>query len=49
MEEFTLFLKERGITLDKIDFKKRSTIGIGGVANAVYPRSFTELITVIEA
>ena len=49
LEEFTLFLKERGITLDKIDFKKRSTIGIGGVANAVYPRSFTELISVIDA
>ncbi len=49
MEEFALFLKKRGITLDKIDFKKRSTIGIGGVANAVYPRSFTELITVIDA
>ncbi len=48
MEEFALFLKNRQMELSRYDFKKGSTVGIGGVVNAVCPRSFTELIDVID-
>ena len=48
LESYALFLKEKGILLTKIDFCRLSTIGVGGYATAVYPRSFTELITVID-
>ncbi|MBO5363705.1 MAG: UDP-N-acetylmuramate dehydrogenase [Clostridia bacterium] len=48
MEEFALFLKNKQIDMRKYDFSKGSTIGVGGLGNAVFPRSFTELIDVID-
>ena len=48
MEDYALFLKNRQILLQEYDFKQGSTIGVGGVGKAVFPRSFTELIDVID-
>ncbi|MBQ8374601.1 MAG: UDP-N-acetylmuramate dehydrogenase [Clostridia bacterium] len=48
MEEFALFSKTSEIPLEEYEFKKGSTIGCGGVVNAVFPRSFTELIEVVD-
>lgn len=48
MEEFALFLKNKQILMRYCDFKQVSTIGVGGVCRAVFPRSFTELIDVID-
>ena len=44
LEEFALFLKTKQISLEKYDFKRGSTIGVGGIGKAVFPRSFTEFI-----
>ena len=48
MEEFALFLKNKQIDVKEYDFSKGSTIGVGGKGKAVFPRSFTELIDVID-
>ena len=48
MEELALFLENKQILMKDCDFKQISTIGVGGVCKAVFPRSFTELIDVIE-
>lgn len=49
MEEFALFLREKAIPLESFDFSAGSTVGCGGVARqAVFPRSFTEIIDVID-
>ena len=49
VEGFALFLEGKQISLTEFDFSKGSTIGVGGVGRAVFPRSFTECIDVIEA
>ncbi len=49
MEDFALFLENKQISLMEYDFSKGSTIGVGGVGKAVFPRSFTECIDVIDA
>lgn len=49
MEDYALFLKSKQIPLIEYDFKKGSTIGVGGKGNAVYPRSFTEMIEIVDA
>ena len=48
MEEFALFLKSKQMQLTVYDFAKGSTIGVGGKGYAVFPRSFTELIDVVD-
>ena len=48
MEEFALFLQSKQMQLVKYDFAKGSTIGVGGMGYAVFPRSFTELIDVVD-
>jgi len=48
VDNYALFLKDRQILLQDYDFKRGSTIGVGGVGKAVFPRSFTELIEVID-
>ena len=48
MEEFALFLEKKQIVAQEYDFKKGSTIGVGGQGRAVFPRSFTECIEVID-
>lgn len=48
MEDYALFLKEKQISLLEYDFSKGSTIGVGGIGKAVFPRSFTEFIDAIE-
>jgi UDP-N-acetylmuramate dehydrogenase len=48
VEDYALFLKDRQFLLQDYDFKRGSTIGVGGVGKAVFPRSFTELIEVID-
>lgn len=48
MEDFALFLVSKQISLTKYDFSKGSTIGVGGIGRAVFPRSFTEFIDVID-
>lgn len=48
MEEFALFLKNKRIEPIEYDFAKGSTVGVGGKGFAVFPRSFTECIDVID-
>ena len=48
MEDFALFLQSKQMQLVKYDFAKGSTIGVGGKGYAVFPRSFTELIDVVD-
>ena len=49
LEEFALFFKEKGMAVEPLDFSAQSTIGCGPHASqAVYPRSFTELIELID-
>ncbi len=48
MEDYALFLKEKQISLTEYDFSKGSTIGVGCTGRAVFPRSFTEFIDVID-
>ena len=48
VEEFALFLKSKQMQLTVYDFAKGSTIGVGGKGYAVFPRSFTELIDVVD-
>ena len=49
MEDFALFLKEKAIPLSPLDFASCSTVGCGEVTeNAVFPRSFTEMIDVVD-
>ena len=48
MEDYALFLKRKQISLLEYDFSKGSTIGVGGIGKAVFPRSFTEFIEVID-
>ena len=48
VEDFALFLTSKQIRLSVYDFAKGSTIGVGGKGYAVFPRSFTELIDVID-
>lgn len=49
MEDFALFLEEKSIPLLSFDFSTGSTIGCGGVTKrAVFPRSFTEMIDVVD-
>ena len=48
VEDFALFLQSKQMQLVKYDFAKGSTIGVGGKGYAVFPRSFTELIDVVD-
>lgn len=49
MDDFALFLETKGMALECLDFSTRSTIGCGAsTSQAVYPRSFTELIELID-
>ena len=48
MEDYALFLKSKRIPLTEYDFKRGSTIGVGGTGKAVFPRSFTEMIDVVD-
>ena len=41
-------MREKQISLTDYDFSKGSTIGVGGMGKAVFPRSFTEFIDVID-
>ena len=48
VDEFALFLKSQQMQTSELNFSKCSTIGVGGVARSVYPRSFTELMTAVD-
>ena len=48
VDEFALFLKSEQMQAVELNFSKCSTIGVGGVARAIYPRSFTELMTALD-